>query len=356
MGISRSEIIDLISQNTEYVNEIAGGFTLFLHQDASADIGGYLLLATDDPDDIKTDVGPFAITGADQELEQFATAAGEPGLTTLQHGVYELHFHAEKTAGTKDAEVYFKIYKRAAGGAETLLGTSEVTSAIGSGESEYSIHTSIIEQILLVDDRIVLKLFGSPIGLGSNPTISIYVEGTTLSRLTIPVGIGDIGGGGGNREIQPTQVIPRNGFTLGDNNVAYATGYYIGFGKNSKTTGNTFCSFNFKLPSDYVDGENMTINFYWAIQDASNVVDYLVTTYYGRDDLALGPTLVDTHNATWTSHATSYDMNFTTLTFTGTNVQADDFVTIKVLMEDDNNVRLARLYNLNLIIPVSGSD
>ena len=189
------DIIHEISQVLEYVNEIAGGFTLFLHQDASADIGGYLLLATDDPDDIKTDVGPFAITGDDQELEQFATAAGEPGLTTLQHGVYEMHFHAEKTAGTKDAEVYFKIYKRAAGGAETLLGTSEVTSAIGSGESEYSIHTSIIEQILLVDDRIVLKLFGSPTGLGSNPTISVYVEGVTLSRLTIPVGIGDIGGG-----------------------------------------------------------------------------------------------------------------------------------------------------------------
>ena len=191
--LSREDIIDMISQLNEYVNEIAGGFTLFLHQDASADIGGYLLLATDAPDDIKTDVGPFVITGDDQELEQFATAAGEPGLTTLQHGVYELHFHAEKTAGTKNAEVYFKIYKRAAGGAETLLGTSEVTSAIGSGESEYSIHTSIIEQILLVDDRIVLKLFGSPVGLGSNPTISVYVEGVTLSRLTIPVGIGDIG-------------------------------------------------------------------------------------------------------------------------------------------------------------------
>ena len=203
MGISRAEVIDLISQLNEYVNEIAGGFTLFLHQDASADIGGYLLLATADPDDVKTDVGPFAITGADQELEQFATATGEPGLTTLQHGVYELHFHAEKTAGTKDTEVYFKIYKRAAAGAETLLGTSEVTSAIGSGESEYSIHTSITEQILLVDDRIVLKLFGSPVGLGSNPTISIYVEGTTLSRLTIPVGIGAIGGGKDWHSIAP---------------------------------------------------------------------------------------------------------------------------------------------------------
>ncbi len=193
MGISRSEIIDLISQLNEYVNEISGGYTLYLHQDASADVGGYLLLTHEDPDDIETDVGPFTITANGQELEQWATAAGEPGLTELQHGPYEVHGHAEKTAGTKDPTLYAEIYKRAAGGAETLLGTTEASSIILSADTPFSIHVSIPEQTILIDDRIVVKLFGNQEGSGTDPTISVYVEGDKLTRLRVPVSIGDIG-------------------------------------------------------------------------------------------------------------------------------------------------------------------
>ena len=212
MGISRSEIIDLISQLNEYVNEISGGYTLYLHQDASADVGGYLLLTHEDPDDIETDVGPFTITANGQELEQWATAAGEPGLTELQHGPYEVHGHAEKTAGTKDPTLYAEIYKRAAGGAETLLGTTEASSIILSADTPFSIHVSIPEQTILIDDRIVVKLFGNQEGSGTDPTISVYVEGDRLTRLRVPVSIGDIGGGVSIDEVIPVFLEYGDGF------------------------------------------------------------------------------------------------------------------------------------------------
>lgn len=193
----KDDIIDLISQLNEYVNEISGGYVLYLQQDASADIGGYLLMCHEDPDDAKTDVGPFTITADDQELEQWATAVGCPGITLLQHGNYEVHLHAEKTAGIKNAILYFEFYKRAAAGAETLLGTSELSRVIPGAEEGVDIHMHLEELILLATDRLVIKLYGNQSGFGTDPTISVYVEGVTIARFSVPVSIGDIGVGAG---------------------------------------------------------------------------------------------------------------------------------------------------------------
>ncbi|KKL76863.1 hypothetical protein LCGC14_2040640, partial [marine sediment metagenome] len=182
-------LISIAELRTFDVFSSALGLELFLHQNASADIGTYRLLSDTFPDDAKTEVFNATITVDDQEVEQWVTIAGGLGLLFLPHGVYHLHYHAYKFSGTKDVRLYFKVYTRTAGGAETLLGTSEESSILADAEAEMESHVEIHEQAINDTDRIVLKIFAHLEGVGSNPVIYFYVEGNTLTRFTLPIGI-----------------------------------------------------------------------------------------------------------------------------------------------------------------------
>ncbi len=163
------------------------GLTLFLHQNASADVAGYKLLDSLFPDDAKTEVFNATVTVDDQEIEQWVTVSGGIDVVFLHHGVYHLHGHGYKFSGTKDLRLYFKVYIRTAGGAETLIGTSEESSILPDAEAEIEVHTEIHEQALNLTDRIVVKIFAHLEGVGSNPVMYFYVEGNTLTRFSLPI-------------------------------------------------------------------------------------------------------------------------------------------------------------------------
>ena len=163
------------------------GMSLFLHIEGSADIGGYKLMSTDFPDDVITEVFNATITSDDQEIEQYATPIGAPGIVFIPDGIYDLHFHGYKFSGTKDVRLYFKIYKRAhPGGAETLLATSEESRILEDSSSKFDIHVRIDDTNLLITDRLVIKIFARLIGVGSNPVVYFYVEGESMTRFVVP--------------------------------------------------------------------------------------------------------------------------------------------------------------------------
>ena len=87
-----------------------------------------------------------------------------------------------------------------------------------------------------------------------------------------------------NRLLSPSYAAPENGFTSGVNNCYYDTAQYITFGHSSKTNGAS-CRFFFQMPSDYVDGEDMTLQITWSCDDTDNpnVIDYRVLGYYAGD-------------------------------------------------------------------------
>ena len=163
------------------------GLIIYLHQDASGDIGGYLLMCVDPADDAKTEVMNITVNADNQELEQWATPVDCPQITELIRGSVELHAHTYKFSGTKDLRIYFKFYKRAAGGAETLIGTSAESNILADAENEENIHLYIETTALLETDRLVLKIFARLIGAGVNPVIYFYVEGVTLASLLVPI-------------------------------------------------------------------------------------------------------------------------------------------------------------------------
>ena len=122
-----------------------------------------------------------------QPLNNFITLAGNPGVLTIPKGRYAVHFHAERSNGTSDVNIYALIYKRAAiGGAEVLIATTETSVALTDDPAPYEIHASTsVDTDLLVTDRIVIKFFAN-LGAGSGAEVKLYQEGTTTSHMTIP--------------------------------------------------------------------------------------------------------------------------------------------------------------------------
>ena len=205
------ENTDLIEQNAQTIHNLIGGFVLYFQDDASGDIGGYKQLTREAPADaLATSV--TAITGADQEIEQWATESGVPALNLLLSGILEVHYHAWVSAGTKDIRIYFKLYKRTdPGGVETELLTTEESEFLPGVTEDGDVHALVPETELDTTDRLVLKLFASSYSRGSNPTLSFSIEGDTYTRVEIPAPIGSIGGDG-FVHVPPTLIFGDGGF------------------------------------------------------------------------------------------------------------------------------------------------
>lgn len=360
MDIFKQELeenTDFIEQLGELIANIAGGLTLFLQQDAS-DIGGYLLMCTDFPDDAKTDVlTAVSVTADDQELEQWATPTGCPAVSILNEGVYNLHLHAEQASGTKTLRLYFKVYKYALDTTETLIGTSENSDVILGSETEYNIHALFPATALLTTDRVVLKLYADLSGVGSNPTLSVYVEGTTLSRLQIPVPIPDVGAYPTAEHYRPYPFIPYvfDGYTAGNNNVYYFEFGLVSFGKDSKDN-NHRCFYNLQLPDDFVSGDTETyLSFFWVMDVAAGnpVLDYKLEGWIIEDE-ETSVLLFTTGDQTFTGVDEKY--NFEEIRINNAGWSAGDILRIDFKAQDDDNTVVAHMAGFKLNVKVNSRD
>lgn len=163
----------------------SGSLAYFLTNSA-ADIATYLYLdgfpggATQ----YVTDVAP-----ADTNiLQSWVTLSGNPNTTFIPAGTVNVHFHGYKSGGTKTVALYAEIYKRAAGGAETLIVTTGNTIPLTTIEADLPvINASFPDTILLSTDRIVVKVRESITGGGSAPSsITIGFAGSTAARIEVP--------------------------------------------------------------------------------------------------------------------------------------------------------------------------
>lgn len=168
-------------------NSVAFDFQLFTN-DTASDIGGIYYAMTDSQlgggESTLTTAGLSAATN-DQATVNWASPSGGLGILEITGGIYTLHIHAEKTAGTSDLQIYGEIYKRASGGAETLISTTEISSIITS-KTQTILHTGdVVDQTILATDRIVVKILAN-CGGGSGATLVLYQEGSTSSHLAFP--------------------------------------------------------------------------------------------------------------------------------------------------------------------------
>ena len=168
--------------------------TYYFYSSAS-DIAAYLQMKQEIPTGVEQSIVVSGLTDTSL-ITVFATDPGFPGTLILIDGVYEIHTHGFKQSGTKTLRVYFELYKRTSGGTETLLSTTEDSSAWIGDDLAHDVSFSLPVTPLLITDRLILKAKAHVGGGGTAPTIEMHVEGVVYSRFDLPIGSGSGGTGG----------------------------------------------------------------------------------------------------------------------------------------------------------------
>ncbi len=178
---TQEQVLDLIT---------GAGFNFYLSDTADGVIGGYNRMYDAPTGEIKSSIGPTAITADEFLIATFITSTAHPDFTVLSEGVYALNIHALTTVGAnvKDARIRWKLYERTQpAGAETLLFTSEDSAILTAVETHQDIHATLaVETDLDTTDRLVLKVYGVREGAEpTNPSITIAMEGDTATRIEV---------------------------------------------------------------------------------------------------------------------------------------------------------------------------
>lgn len=151
------------------------------------------------------------------------------------------------------------------------------------------------------------------------------------------------------RELIPSKVLPEQGDVAGTNNVWEASGV-IQHGHNSYASSN-FVQAYFKLPSDYVSGENFTFTVWWWSPHATTQIDWQwIADLYSDGSSSIGE---DSGSGIQLSGVQN-EYNYEEFTVTGTNFSAGDMVSIRWYQEDRNSASTTRSNGYTLKIPVNG--
>jgi hypothetical protein len=139
-----------------------GGQIIYFNHSASSDIAGFEGLGYIPAGNVEADETVVVNSGLGQVIvDPYVTILGQPGITNIPAGLWRFRtFHYVSHAGGNTNAV-FKVYKRSAAGAETLLfsATSEDINALAVQEylTSYAQATDIP---LLTTDRIEIKVYG----------------------------------------------------------------------------------------------------------------------------------------------------------------------------------------------------
>lgn len=149
------------------------------------------------------DITTAGVSTTPTVLGNFATEVGFPNITVIPTGGYEVHYDTEKVAGSNNYYSYAEIYKRASGGAETLIATTDISTqtAVNTRVSITVTGYNSATIPLLSTDRIVVRVYG--VMLSSTATIHLYFDDATSARVTFPTAA-----------VDATNFVPYTGATL----------------------------------------------------------------------------------------------------------------------------------------------
>jgi len=167
-----------------------GAISYFLF-DTASNIVGYKSLKKQASIGVEKSITLNNLSNGDNLIGSFVTDSAVPNLTNLVEGIFNGRMKCRRNGGGANREVYlkFELYKRATGGAETLLGTSSMSSEIIDGGFTFAQPNlaKAGDDVLASDDRLVWKFYFNVIGSGGNPDAILYYEGATSSRVTTPI-------------------------------------------------------------------------------------------------------------------------------------------------------------------------
>lgn len=121
-------------------------------------------------------------------LLQFSTILDYPNVTSIPSGTFMFHIEGRQNSGTQVTRIYAELYSRTSpGGVNTLIATSDLSESLtGSNTTLVGSVTIPITRNLLATDRLTLAFRADVSGAGTTPDISLDIQGTTSSRMTVP--------------------------------------------------------------------------------------------------------------------------------------------------------------------------
>ncbi len=164
------------------------GFSTFMFSSINSDIGGYEsmpILSLYSAGALAT-ITTAGVGTSGTLLATFATASNYPGITAIPVGLFSFYFKTQKSVGGINYYTYCELYKRASGGAETLLATSDNSAQTAANTLVQQTVTAAIATIitLLSTDRLVVKIYAKT--LSSTASIDLTYDDTTNSRIEAP--------------------------------------------------------------------------------------------------------------------------------------------------------------------------
>lgn len=163
------------------------GFQSFIFSGTASDISPYLAA----PIQSLFSAGALAsntvtATTTPVLLKSFATATGYPALTSIVTGSFTVHYETQKDSGPQSYYTYAEIYKRNLAGSETLIGTSDNSSASALNTLiQQTVSVDVAAPItLLTTDRLVIKVYAVMVSSTANITLSY--DDNTNARLELP--------------------------------------------------------------------------------------------------------------------------------------------------------------------------
>ena len=168
----------------------AGKGVIYYLVDTDSDIGGYKSFLTAPSASGETSYNITVNSGeGDKLIKAFASDSGFPGTTLWSAGLWECMPYASVDSATGVTEIKMKVYKRAVGGAETLLfdcPCGEVNSVtaelLGCVQSQPDF-------VVDATDRLIIKYYAAT-DSGANRTVYLYLQGTfNVSRVHTPLAV-----------------------------------------------------------------------------------------------------------------------------------------------------------------------
>jgi hypothetical protein len=153
----------------------------------SSDLGaGRYTMTRDIPAAGGGSVSGSALANGDT-IAEFASVSGFPNVTQLPAGPLSFHIMASQTAGTKETRIYAEFYFRTLLGFNTLLGTSELSDVLtGTPTMVRATVNMPVTRDIEPTDRLLVIFKVDVSGAGTDPDVSIFVQGVNYSRARFP--------------------------------------------------------------------------------------------------------------------------------------------------------------------------
>ncbi len=175
--------------NKDYVDDATSStaFDFFFNNDAS-NIVGHFNMTESDLERPENTLDSASLGAGTFSIFNWTTLVGQPEFNELRQGVYDVHVHLQVDgAGRKPVTITPKLYNISADGlTRSLLVIFEISDTLTSSGIEYDLHGVLTSPVMLNNgERLNLELEATVGATGANPIVTITLEGTTDSHLSV---------------------------------------------------------------------------------------------------------------------------------------------------------------------------